>query len=114
MGKKCAGTQIAHAIAIHAKTAHLALALMAFLVNLTNEGSVKWTTICISETFLPHIGNPLNTSMPLAPIAGSWNTRIGLPPTRRMRKSRPSTKPTGIARVVEGRWNNHQQKGGRI
>ena len=37
MGKKCAGTQIAHAIAVHAKTAHLAPALMAFLVNLTNE-----------------------------------------------------------------------------
>ena len=37
MEKKCAGTQIAHVIAIHAKTAHLALALMAFQVNLTNE-----------------------------------------------------------------------------
>ena len=36
MGKKCADTQIAHVIAIHAKTAHLALALMVFLVNLTN------------------------------------------------------------------------------
>lgn len=38
MGKKCAGTQIAHAIAIHAKTVHLALALMAFQANMTNEG----------------------------------------------------------------------------
>ena len=38
MGKKCAGTQIAHAIAIHAKTAPSALALMAFQVNMTNEG----------------------------------------------------------------------------
>lgn len=54
----------------------------------------------------------LNTSMPPAPIAGSWNTRIGIPPTRRRRKSRPSTKPTGIVQDVEGKWDNHQQKEG--
>ena len=36
MGKKCAGTQIAHAIAIPAKIVHLALALMAFQMSLTN------------------------------------------------------------------------------
>lgn len=38
MEKKCADTQIAHAIAIHAKNAALALALMAFQAILTNEG----------------------------------------------------------------------------
>ena len=38
MGKKCVDTQITHAIAIHAKTVHSALALMAFQVNMTNEG----------------------------------------------------------------------------
>jgi len=38
MGKKCAGTQIAHAIAIHARTAPSALALTAIQANLTNEG----------------------------------------------------------------------------
>ena len=38
MEKKCADTQIAHAIAIHAKNATLALALMAFQANLTDEG----------------------------------------------------------------------------
>ena len=38
MGKKCAGIQIAHVIAIHAKIATLALALMAFQANLTDEG----------------------------------------------------------------------------
>jgi hypothetical protein len=38
MGKKCAGTQIAHAIAIRAKSVALALALMAFQVNMTNRG----------------------------------------------------------------------------
>ena len=36
MGKKYADTRIAHVIAIHAKTAHLALALMAFQANMTN------------------------------------------------------------------------------
>ena len=41
MGKKCADTQIAHAIAIHAKIAVLALALMAFQANLTNEGETQ-------------------------------------------------------------------------
>jgi len=38
MEKKYADTQIAHAIAIHAKNATLTLALMAFQANLTDEG----------------------------------------------------------------------------
>ena len=37
MEKKCAGTRIAHVVAIHAKTARLALALMVFVVILMNE-----------------------------------------------------------------------------
>jgi hypothetical protein len=38
MAKKCADTQIAHAIAIRAKSVALALALMVFQAKLTNEG----------------------------------------------------------------------------
>ena len=38
MEKKCAGTQIAHAIVILAKIVALALAVMVFQVNLTNGG----------------------------------------------------------------------------
>lgn len=44
MEKKCAGTQIVRVIVIHAKIAHLALALMVFQVNLTNGGRLKWKT----------------------------------------------------------------------
>jgi hypothetical protein len=49
--------------------------------------------------------------MPPAPTADSTNTRIGTAPTRRRRKSRPSTKPTGIALDVDGRWKHHLKEG---
>ena len=49
--------------------------------------------------------------MPHAQNVDSTNTQIGIPPTRRRRKSRPSMKPTGIAQDVEGKWK-HQWKEG--
>ena len=59
MGKKCADTQIAHVIAIHAKTAHLALALMAFLVSLTNGGRSEMKNVEFHNT-KDAFGNQLN------------------------------------------------------
>ena len=49
--------------------------------------------------------------MPPATIAGSTNTLTGTAPTRRRRKSRPFTKPTGIAPDVEGKWKHHLKEG---
>lgn len=55
MEKRCADTLIAHAIAIHAKIAALTLALMAFQVNLTNEGVTEMNAIESAEHLIEEI-----------------------------------------------------------